>query len=75
MLQSISPNPDEDGDRLGYGVILSKKISGVYDFYGHDGNAPGYRSVMFYQPDKKVTLVILNQLSWCRYLCCCKSFI
>ena len=59
MLQSISPNPDEDGDRLGYGVILSKKISGVYDFYGHDGNAPGYRSVMFYQPDKKLTLVIL----------------
>lgn len=60
MLQSISPNPDEDGDRLGYGVILSKKISGVYDFYGHDGNAPGYRSVMFYQPDKKLTLVILT---------------
>jgi D-alanyl-D-alanine carboxypeptidase len=60
MLQSISPNPDEDGDRLGYGVILSKKISGTYDFYGHDGNAPGYRSVMFYQPDKKLTLVILT---------------
>lgn len=60
MLQSISPNPDEDGDRLGYGVILSKKISGIYDFYGHDGNAPGYRSVMFYQPDKKLSLVILT---------------
>ena len=60
MLQSISPDPDEDGDRLGYGVILSKKISGAYDFYGHDGNAPGYRSVMFYQPDKKLTLVILT---------------
>ena len=48
LLQSISPNADEDGDRLGYGLFLSKKISGVYDFYGHDGNAPGYRSVMFY---------------------------
>ena len=60
MLQSISPNGDEDGDRLGYGLFLSKKISGVYDFYGHDGNAPGYRSVMFYQPDKKLTLVILT---------------
>ena len=60
MLQSISPNGDEDGDRLGYGLILSKKISGIYDFYGHDGNAPGYRSVMFYQPDKKLTLVILT---------------
>ncbi len=60
MLQSISPNPDVDGDRLGYGVILSKKISGIYDFYGHDGNAPGYRSVMFFQPDKKLSLVILT---------------
>jgi CubicO group peptidase (beta-lactamase class C family) len=60
MLQSISPDADEDGDRLGYGVILSKKISGSYDFYGHDGNAPGYRAVMFYQPDKKLTLVILT---------------
>jgi CubicO group peptidase (beta-lactamase class C family) len=60
MLQSISPNADEDGDRLGYGIFLSKKISGVYDFYGHDGNAPGYRSVMFYQPDKKLSLVILT---------------
>lgn len=60
MLASISPTPDEDGDRLGYGVILSKKISSTYDFYGHDGNAPGYRSIMFYQPDKKLTLVILT---------------
>ena len=60
MLQSISPTPDEDGDRLGYGLILSKKISGSYDFYGHDGNAPGYRSVMYYQPSKKLTLVILT---------------
>ncbi|MDQ6889743.1 MAG: serine hydrolase [Bacteroidota bacterium] len=60
MLKSISETPDEDGDRLGYGVILSNKISGVYDFYGHDGNAPGYRSIMFYQPNKKLTLVILT---------------
>ncbi len=60
MIASISPNPDKDGDRLGYGVILSNKISGTYDFYGHDGNAPGYRSVMFYQPDKKLTIVILT---------------
>jgi hypothetical protein len=60
MLQSISPVADEDGDRLGYGIILSKKISGSYDFYGHDGNAPGYRSVMFYQPEKKLSLAILT---------------
>jgi hypothetical protein len=60
MLKSISANPDEDGDRLGYGLIRSTKISLTDVFIGHDGNAPGYRSVMFYQPDKKLTLVILT---------------
>jgi CubicO group peptidase (beta-lactamase class C family) len=60
MLNSISSAPDEDGDRLGYGLILSTKISPTEIFIGHDGNAPGYRSVMFYQPDKKLTLVILT---------------
>ncbi len=60
MLNSISPIPDEDGDRLGYGLILSNKISGKYDFIGHDGNAPGYRAIMFYQPDRKMTLVVLT---------------
>ncbi len=60
MLQSISPTPDEDGDRLGYGIILSNKISGVYDFIGHDGNAPGYRSIMFYHQKKKLTMAFLT---------------
>ena len=60
MLRSISSAPDEDGDRLGYGLILSTKISPTDIFIGHDGNAPGYRSVMYYQPDKKLSLVILT---------------
>lgn len=60
MLNSISSTPDEDGDRLGYGLILSNKISGKYDFIGHDGNAPGYRAIMFYQPEKKMTIVVLT---------------
>ncbi len=60
MLNSISSTPDEDGDKLGYGVILSNKISGKYDFIGHDGNAPGYRAIMFYQPQKKMTIVVLT---------------
>jgi len=60
MLQSISSSPDEDGDRLGYGIILSNKISGNYDFIGHDGNAPGYRSILFYQPQKKLTLALMT---------------
>jgi D-alanyl-D-alanine carboxypeptidase len=60
MLNSISSTPDEDGDKLGYGLILSNKISGEYDFIGHDGNAPGYRAIMFYQPEKKMTIVVLT---------------
>jgi CubicO group peptidase (beta-lactamase class C family) len=60
MLNSISSTPDEDGDKLGYGLILSNKISGKYDFIGHDGNAPGYRAIMFYQPEKKMTIVVLT---------------
>ena len=60
MIKSISSATDEDGDRLGYGLILSTKISATDIFIGHDGNAPGYRSVMYYQPDKKLTLVILT---------------
>jgi hypothetical protein len=60
ILNSISPNPDEDGDRLGYGVMGSTKLSATDYFIGHDGNAPGYRSIMFYQPDRKMTLVVLT---------------
>ena len=60
MLNSISPTPDEDGDFLGFGIIRSIKISSTDVFIGHDGNGPGYRSVMFYQPGKKMTIAILT---------------
>jgi hypothetical protein len=60
MLNSISPFTDQDGDRLGYGVIGSTKLSATDYFIGHDGNAPGYRAIMFYQPDRKMTLVVLT---------------
>src|SRR5204863_302764 len=49
-----------DGDFLGYGIIRSIKISSTDVFIGHDGNGPGYRSVMFYQPGKKMTIAILT---------------
>lgn len=60
MLQSIPEVGDEEGDKLGYGIWQSTKMSQEETFIGHDGNAPGYRSVLFYQPDKKLTLVILT---------------
>ena len=59
-MNSISSTPDDDGDFLGYGIFRTTKISATDVFVGHDGNAPGYRSVMFYQPDKKMTIAILT---------------
>jgi D-alanyl-D-alanine carboxypeptidase len=60
MINSISATPDEDGDFLGYGVFRTTRISTTDVFVGHDGNAPGYRSVMFYQPDRKMTITLLT---------------
>ena len=60
MLHSISSTPDEDGDYLGYGIWRSTRISATDVFIGHDGNATGYRSVMFYQPERKMTIAILT---------------
>lgn len=60
MINSISATPDQDGDFLGYGVFRTTRISATDVFIGHDGSAPGYRSVMFYQPDRKMTITILT---------------
>ena len=60
MINSISSTPDADGDFLGYGIFRTTRISSDDVFIGHDGSAPGYRSVMFYQPDKKMTITILT---------------
>lgn len=59
MINSISQEADDDGDFLGYGIFRTARISATDIFIGHDGRAPGYRSVMFYQPDKKMTIAIL----------------
>ncbi|MBN8787594.1 MAG: serine hydrolase [Terrimonas sp.] len=60
LINSISPAPDDDGDFLGYGIFRTTRISATDIFIGHNGRAPGYRSVMFYQPDKKMTIAILT---------------
>jgi D-alanyl-D-alanine carboxypeptidase len=60
MLQSIPAIPDEDGDYLGYGIWTNHRISATDYFVGHNGAAPGYRSVMMYQPDRKMTIVVLT---------------
>mgnify|MGYP001135567969 CR=1 FL=1 len=60
MINAISQVPDDDGDFWGYGIFRTTRISATDIFIGHDGRAPGYRSVMFYQPDKKMTIAILT---------------
>lgn len=59
MMKSIDKQPDEDGDYLGYGLWRTTRISETETFIGHDGNAPGYRSVLFYQPERRLTIAIL----------------
>jgi D-alanyl-D-alanine carboxypeptidase len=63
MLNSISSTPDEFGNRLGYGIKNTPFISGSFDFIGHNGSAPGYRSVMFYNADRKMTIVVLTNFA------------
>lgn len=63
MLASISATPDAYGNLLGYGVKNTDNISGDYDFIGHNGSAPGYRSAMFYNHDRKMTIVVLTNFA------------
>lgn len=63
MLNSISSTPDEFGNKLGYGIKSTAAISGSFDFIGHNGSAPGYRSVMFYNPERKMTIVVLTNFA------------
>ena len=75
MINSISSTPDPDGDYLGYGIFRTTKISANDVFIGHDGNAPGYRSVMFYQPDRKMTIAILTNYAGAKLYSVAKALI
>ncbi len=63
LLQSIATIPDEAGNLLGYGIKNTPYISGEFDFIGHNGSAPGYRSVLFYHQEKKLSLVVLSNFA------------
>lgn len=68
LLNSIPPYADADGDHLGYGIYYNTKISTTDSFIGHSGYALGYESIMFYQPDRKMTIaVLLNNVNADRY--------
>ncbi len=59
MLNSIPPYGDVDGDHLGYGIFYNTKISATDTFIGHAGFALGYESIMYYQPNRKMTIAVL----------------
>jgi hypothetical protein len=59
MLNSIPPYADVSGDHLGYGIFYNTKISATDTFIGHAGIALGYESIMYYQPNRKMTMAIL----------------
>jgi CubicO group peptidase (beta-lactamase class C family) len=63
LINSISTTPDEFGNRLGYGIKNTPNISGDFDFIGHNGSAPGYRSVMFYNQARKMSIVVLTNFA------------
>jgi D-alanyl-D-alanine carboxypeptidase len=61
MLQSISPVADANGNRLGYGIKLYEtRISATDAFLGHNGSAPGYRSVLVYNPERNLSIAFLS---------------
>ena len=66
MLNSIPSTPDDGGDFLGYGIWTNKRVSATDYFVGHNGTAPGYKSVMMYQPDRKMTIAILSNYRGCK---------
>jgi D-alanyl-D-alanine carboxypeptidase len=59
MLNSIPPYADAGGDHLGYGIFYNTKISATDTFIGHAGFALGYESLMYYQPNRKMTIAVL----------------
>lgn len=63
MIKSISDVPDPDGDYLGYGIYTNDNVSTTDYFYGHTGRAPGYRSIMWYQPDRQMTISVITNYS------------
>ncbi|KAA5543408.1 serine hydrolase, partial [Adhaeribacter rhizoryzae] len=63
MLNSFYPTPDVNGNYLGYGVKLIPLIDNADPFLGHNGDAPGYRSILVHEPTQKVTIAVLSNFA------------
>lgn len=62
MLTFVAPPEEEGAPGSGYGLGVERsRIDGVM-FYGHTGSAPGYNSVMLFEPSTHTAIVVaLNE--------------
>ena len=62
MLTFVAPPEEEGAPGSGYGLGIERsRIDGVM-FYGHTGSAPGYNSVILYEPATHTAIVVaLNE--------------
>ena len=62
MLTFVAPPEEEGSPGTGYGLGVERsRIDGV-TFFGHTGSAPGYNSVMLYEPTTRTSIVVaLNE--------------
>ncbi|SDM32854.1 Por secretion system C-terminal sorting domain-containing protein [Catalinimonas alkaloidigena] len=60
MVNSLYDAINAGGDYLGYGITADQRINDHEFFYGHGGAAPGYRALLGYQPDKRITLAVMS---------------
>ncbi len=58
LSQMLSFNPDDEGEQ--YGLGISEIKTRVGNMIGHDGASSGFQSHMYYQPDNRISLVILT---------------
>lgn len=48
------------GAGVGYGIMIDKSLA--YPLFSHAGRTEGYESIFLYEPQKKITIIILSNL-------------
>lgn len=62
--KNIMINPEKlTKNETHYGYGIEVEINGENVLYSHEGLVPGYRSIMFYDPEKNASLIQLSNLS------------
>lgn len=58
MTTSYLTTPNETG--VGYGIYIDKSLT--YPLFSHLGRIDGYESIFLYEPQKKITVIILSNI-------------